>query len=116
MLSDAAVAVLERAGALYGKSGLVFASIRKGVMLSDAAIPKVLREAGRSETLHGFRSSFRDWAAENRHDIPGDVAELALAHKVGNKVQQSYQRSSLPALQRELVEAWGAFVAAGGGL
>lgn len=63
MLSPAALAVLDRAKQLYGGEGLVFASIRKGVMLTDAAIPKVLREAGRSETLHGFRSTFRDWAA-----------------------------------------------------
>lgn len=115
MLSPAALAVLDRAKQLYGGGGLVFASIRKGVMLTDAAIPKVLREAGRSETLHGFRSTFRDWAAEVRHDLPGDIAERALAHKVGNKVQQAYQRSSLPDLQRDLMNSWGAFVAPGVG-
>lgn len=113
MLSPAALAVLDRARQHYGAQGLVFASIRKGVMLTDAAIPKVLREAGRSETLHGFRSTFRDWAAEVRHDLPGDIAERALAHKVGTKVQQAYQRSSLPELQRDLMNSWGAFVAPG---
>lgn len=113
MLSPAALAVLDRVRQFYGSEGLVFASIRKRVMLSDAAIPKVLREAGRSETLHGFRSTFRDWAAEARHDIPGDVAERALAHTVGTKVQQAYQRSSLAELQRDLMDSWGAFVAPG---
>ncbi len=113
MLSPAALAVLDRVRQFYDSEGLVFASIRKRVMLSDAAIPKVLREAGQSETLHGFRSTFRDWAAEARHDIPGDVAERALAHTVGTKVQQAYQRSSLAELQRDLMDSWGAFVAPG---
>lgn len=113
MLSAPALAVLQRAGDLYGREGLVFPSIRKRAMLSDAAIPKVLREAGRTETVHGFRSSFRDWAAETRPDMPGDVAELALAHEVGSQVERAYRRTSLPEMQRALMDAWGAFVAPG---
>jgi integrase len=110
MLSDAALAVLQRAGDLYGREGLIFPSIRKRAMLSDAALGKVLREAGRSETVHGFRSCFRDWAAEMRPDLPGDVAEMALSHEVGSKVERAYRRTSLPEMQRELMDAWGAFV------
>lgn len=111
MLSEQAIAVLQRAGELYGKEGLIFASIRKGVMLSDAAIPKVLRAAGRTETVHGFRSSFRDWAAETRPDMPGEVAEMALAHEVGSKVERAYRRTRLVEMQRDLLESWGRFVA-----
>lgn len=110
-LSAAAIAVLDRAAALYGKDGLIFPSIRKRAQLTDPAIPKVLREAGRTETVHGFRSTFRDWAAEERADLPGEVAEMALAHEVGSAIERAYRRTRLVEMQRDLLESWGRFVA-----
>jgi integrase len=59
-------------------------------------------------TVHGFRSSFRDWAAE-RTGFPSEVVEMALAHRVGSAVEAAYRRSDLFQKRRELAEAWAAF-------
>jgi integrase len=59
-------------------------------------------------TVHGFRSSFRDWAAE-RTAIPREIPEMALAHAVGSEVERSYQRSDLIEKRRRLMEMWGTF-------
>lgn len=92
------------------RSGLIFAGVRGGP-LSDMSLTKALRTAGRSETVHGFRSSFRDWAAEQMPTIPAMVAEMALAHKVGTATEQAYLRTDLRDMRRALMEAWGRFVA-----
>lgn len=60
---------------------------------------------------HGIRSTFRDWVAE-KTDYPGDIAEIALAHKVGNAVEQAYRRGDMVAKRRQLMEDWGAFLSA----
>lgn len=109
-LSEAAIRLLERAGAAWGRSGLVFPS-RVGTALSDAALGKMLRDAGRTETVHGFRSSFRDWAAERMPSVPFAVVEVALAHTVGNATERAYLRSDLMALRFALSDAWGRFAA-----
>lgn len=109
-LNAAAVMTLKRAGAAWGWSGLVFPS-RAGTALSDAALGKMLRDAGRSETVHGFRSSFKDWAVERMPSVPSFVSEVALAHAVGNAVERAYLRSDLMALRFALSDAWGRFVA-----
>lgn len=109
-LNDAAMAVLERAKPLSGGKELIFPSTRQ-TPLSDAALGKMLRDSGRAETVHGFRSSFRDWAAEKMPTIPAMVAEMALAHSVGTKVEKAYLRSQLNDLRRTLMDAWGRFVA-----
>ena len=111
-LSDAALAVLERAQPLSGASGPVFPSPRKpGRPLSDMTLTKVLRDMGLAErtTVHGFRSSFRDWAAECS-DAPHAAMELPLAHAVGSVVERAYARSDLLAKRRALMEQWAAFV------
>ncbi len=59
-------------------------------------------------TPHGFRSSFRNWCAET--GIPREVAERALAHVVGNKVEAAYNRTDLLERRREVMEAWGRYV------
>jgi integrase len=108
-LSPAAVALLERwqpDKAL--RTGLIFKGL-KGSALSDMSLSKALGAAGRSETVHGFRSSFRDWAAERMPTMPAMVAEMALAHKVGNATEQAYLRSDLRAMRQELMDAWGRF-------
>lgn len=105
-LSDAAIAVLDRAAALYGETGLIFPSMR-GKVLTNAALGKMYRDSGRSETVHGFRSTFRDWAAERMPTVPFAVAELALAHTVGDATERAYLRSDLRDQRRALMDAWG---------
>jgi integrase len=60
---------------------------------------------------HGFRSSFRDWCAETQ-TVPHEVAEMALAHAVGSKVELAYRRSDMVEKRRELAQAWADFVVA----
>ena len=111
-LSSAALAVLAKAEE-YGKVGLIFPSTRRDRPLSDMTLAKVLRAAGRSETVHGFRSSFRDWAAEQMPTVPAMVAEMALAHSVGTATEQSYLRTDLRDQRHQLLEAWGQYAAPG---
>ena len=107
-LSDVAIEILERAADAFGDDGLIFPN-SKGKMLSDASLGKLLAMSGRSETVHGFRSTFRDWAAEQMPQIPYAVAEMALAHSVGDKTERAYLRSDLRDLRRDLMDAWGAY-------
>ena len=91
-----------------GQPDLVFPSPNKGGPLSDMALTKLLRDLHAGVTAHGFRSSFRDWAAE-KTSFPGDVAEMALAHAIGNKTEAAYRRGALLEKRRELMNAWGRF-------
>jgi integrase len=61
-------------------------------------------------TVHGFRSSFRDWAG-NVSNFPREVAETALAHVIGDKAEQAYRRSDALEKRRKLMEAWAAYCA-----
>ncbi|MXZ59232.1 MAG: tyrosine-type recombinase/integrase [Acidobacteria bacterium] len=108
-LSDRALAVLEEAQELADGSGLVFPSPR-GRRLSDATITKMVRDLGIGAVPHGFRSSFRDWAAE-RTDAPREVCELALAHVNRDRVEAAYRRSDLFERRRALMEQWASFLA-----
>ena len=80
------------------------------------ALTKLLRDNGLAErtTVHGFRSAFRDWAAE-RTDVEHAVMELALAHAVGSAVERAYARSELLEKRRDLMERWAFFVEQGDG-
>ena len=70
------------------------------------AMLKTLARMGRNEiTVHGFRSTFRDWAAEQTN-YPRDVAEMALAHVVGDKTEAAYRRGDMFEKRRQLAEAW----------
>ena len=69
------------------------------------AMLKLLREMRPGMTVHGFRSSFRDWVAEMT-SFPRELAEVALAHIVGNAVERAYQRGDLFEKRRKLMEAW----------
>ena len=109
-LSKVAISILDQAGDRYGREGFVFPSARDGSPLSDMSLSKILRMAGRSETVHGFRSSFRDWAAEMMPNVPAMVAEMALAHAVGDRTIEAYLRSDLLKLRFGLMNAWGLFV------
>lgn len=88
---------------------LIFPS-GKNQPLSDMTLTKVMRDAGHKVTVHGFRSSFRDWAAEQHPHLPDAVAEAALAHAEPDKVVRAYKRTTLIKMRRELLEEWGAFV------
>jgi len=107
-LSAGALAVLRQARALSDDSELVFPSVR-GRRLSDATISKMVRELGIGAVPHGFRSSFRDWAAECS-DVPREVCELALAHVNSDRVEAAYRRTDLFERRRALMEEWSAFL------
>ncbi len=116
-LSDRAVKLLEQARDLRTDDkldALVFPGSRSGRPMSDMALTMLLRRMGAGCTAHGFRSSFRDWAAESTN-FPREVAEAALAHAVGNKVEAAYRRSDLLEKRRKLMEAWAGFCAGTGG-
>jgi integrase len=109
-LSAAALALLDD---LPRVGDYVFPGQRKGSAISDTAIRDVLRDIGYAHadaTIHGFRSSFRDWTAE-RTNFPNHVAEAALAHEIGNEVEAAYRRSELLAKRRQLMEAWAGYCA-----
>ena len=89
-------------------AALVFPSPRGGP-LSDATMSKLIRELGIQAVPHGFRSSFRDWAAECTY-TPHAVMEAALAHTIANKAEAAYARSDLFAKRRELMDAWAAYL------
>ena len=111
-LSDAALELLEQARVLRDGSGLIFPStVKAGYPMSDMTLTQVLRKTGLAErsTVHGFRSAFRDWAAECT-SAPHAVMELSLAHAVGSSVEQAYARSDLIEKRRFLMQAWADFV------
>ena len=108
-LSPRAVAVLEQAAELSEDGGLVFPGTRPGKPLSENTHSKLLRELGLATFTHGFRSSFRDWAAEQTN-APHAVMEAALAHTIRNKVEAAYARSDLFEKRRVLMEAWAKYL------
>jgi integrase len=73
--------------------------------MGQHAILKALQRVEPGITAHGFRSTFRDWVAE-RTNFPSEVAEMALAHAVGDKVEAAYRRGDLMAKRRALAQAW----------
>ncbi|MEE8230363.1 MAG: integrase arm-type DNA-binding domain-containing protein [Qipengyuania citrea] len=80
-----------------------------GKPLSDMTLTKALRDLGEKATVHGFRSSFRDWAAEQT-DFPREIAEAALAHAVPDAVEAAYRRTDFFDKRREMMDAWGNFL------
>jgi integrase len=102
--------------ALLGETGepdaLVFPGAgRKGVPLSDMSLTAVLRRMGRGElTVHGFRSTFRDWAGETTAHAR-EVIEAALAHQLKDKAEAAYARGDLFVKRRRLMEEWSTYLA-----
>lgn len=105
-LVPAAIKILE---AQRGQDDvLAFPGAKQGKSLSNMAMLTVLRRMNRDDiTVHGFRSTFRDWAAEET-DFPREIAEMALAHTVGTAVENAYRRSDLFDRRRQLMMAWAA--------
>ena len=90
-------------------SEFVFPGAKRGRPLSNMAMLTTLRRMKRDDlTTHGFRSTFRTWAAE-RTNHPREIAEAALAHVVGDKTENAYQRGDLLEKRRRLMEAWAAY-------
>ena len=104
-LSKPALAILERMGQAR-VSEYVFPGGRRGKPLSNMALLATLRRMGRGDiTAHGFRSTFRDWAAEQTN-YPREVAEMALAHAVSDEVERAYRRSDLLEKRKRMMEEW----------
>ncbi len=108
-LSDRALEVLDEASQLAVVEGWVFPSPR-GRAMPQKCLSELMRTLGVDAVPHGFRSSFRDWAAECT-DAPREVCELALAHVNGDRVEAAYRRSDLFDRRRALMADWAAYVA-----
>jgi integrase len=110
-LSRAAIALLDKMqSARQGE--FVFPGDRRGKPLSNMSMLMVLRRMGRDDlTTHGLRSTFRDWTAECTN-FPREVAEAALAHVLGDKVEAAYRRGDLFEKRRRLMDAWATYCAA----
>jgi len=107
-LSAAAMVVLEQMKEIR-ESDFVFSGGKKGKPLSNMAMLAVLKRMERGDlTAHGFRSTFRDWAAECTN-FPREVVEMALAHTIESKVEAAYRRGDLFQKRRQLMEAWARF-------
>ncbi len=104
-LSDRAITIL-RDMQSRRENDFVFPGRSGG--LSNMSLLAMLRTQGRAVTAHGFRSSFRDWAAEQTN-FPREVAEQALAHVIGDKVEAAYRRGDLFEKRARLLQAWAAF-------
>ena len=109
-LSASALAILEEMQPhRHAEDSFVFPGAKLGRPLSNMAFLMLLRRMGRNNlTAHGFRSSFRDWAAE-RTNFPSEVVEMALAHMVGSKVEAAYRRGNLFEKRSRLMAAWATF-------
>ena len=108
-LSPSAVAVFQRAQEIRtGETELVFPGLKRGRPLSDMALTKLLRDWKLPYTIHGFRSTFRDWVSEET-DFADEVAERALAHQVPGKTQRAYSRTDLLEKRKMLMSDWAAF-------
>jgi integrase len=105
-LSPAALAVFEEAKChRIAGSNFVFQGTKKGKPLSDMTLTKILRDQGLPFTVHGFRSSFRDWVGEET-SFAGDVAEMALAHTIKDKTEAAYRRGSMMGKRVVLMDNW----------
>ena len=107
-LSGRALAILHDVPRRSDGTGLVFRSLR-GKPLSAVTLPRLTKELGIAAVPHGFRSSFRDWAAE-RTNTPREVVEAALAHTVQNPTEAAYARSDLFERRRRLMDEWAAYL------
>lgn len=112
-LSDRAIVIL-RARKQEATGDLVFEGGKEGAAISDTAMVKALRAAGAGDaTLHGLRSSFRDWAGDQT-SYPREIAEAALAHVIKDKTEAAYRRGTALDKRREMMADWATYLAASG--
>jgi integrase len=117
-LTEAAISILKPLHELR-KEGLIFPSAKATKSpsksaaaekpLSNLAMTMLLRRLNVTVTVHGFRSSFRDWVGDAT-SFPRELAEAALAHVVGDETERAYRRSDALAKRRKLMEAWSAYL------
>ena len=110
-LSRSALEILKEAKVLGRGNRLVFPRVG-GKPIGNTAMSELLRGLRIAAVPHGFRSSFRDWAAEET-DHPREVAEAALAHKVRNPIEAAYRRTDLFERRRRLMDDWASYLAGG---
>jgi len=107
-LQEKTIQLLRKQKELF-PNGYVFPGMKEGKPLSDMSLTAVLRRMEQNEiTVHGFRSSFRDWAAESTA-YPNEMVEMALAHTIGNKVEAAYRRGDLFEKRRRMMQDWSNF-------
>ena len=106
-LADRVVKLLGSLHRIEGET-LVFPGAKENTPLSDMSLTMLLRRHAPGVTAHGFRSSFRDWAAETT-SYPGEVCEMALAHAVGDAVEAAYRRGDLFAKRAALMQDWATY-------
>jgi integrase len=111
-LSDEALSVIEQAKP-FARDGFLFPNVRRGV-ISDATMSRYMERLGTKARPHGFRSSFRTWCAEAT-DTPEQVAETALAHTTGSKVERAYRRTDFLEQRRVLMQRWASHATGGTG-
>jgi integrase len=110
-LTPTALAVLKQVRPLAGKAldGLVFPGQKHGRPLSQMSMAMLMRRMDVTDyTVHGFRSTFRDWAGDTTN-FAREITEAALAHTVGNAVERAYRRSDAFAKRKRLMEAWAGY-------
>ena len=112
-LSSGAINILEEANGLRADNGLIFPSSIDNKPMSDGTMRKLLQKTlGIDATVHGFRSTFKDWAAETTNHS-NEVSEMALAHTISSKTEAAYRRGDLIHKRRELMEDWSNFLCRG---
>lgn len=110
-LSPAAVALLETLPRIKGSDAIFRGDRGLKAHMSNAAMDALLERMGYAHvTVHGFRSTFKDWAAEQT-DFPNEVSESALAHIITDKTEAAYRRGAMLRKRRVLMEAWAAYCA-----
>lgn len=100
------------------EDGLLFPGPKSGTVLTDVGVAKVLREHGfpsEEASVHGFRSTFRDWVAE-KTEYPNELAEMALAHTIKDKAEAAYRRGDMLDKRREMMREWTEVLGIGNGL
>lgn len=108
-LSPEAIDVFKRAAKFrVCNTDLIFPGQKLKKPMSDMTLLKILRDMKAAVTVHGFRSAFRDWVADQT-SYPGEVAEAALAHAIPNKVEAAYRRTDFFEKRRLLMNEWGTF-------
>jgi len=110
-LSSRAVEILESITSNRNPGEYIFSGWKRNTGLSNNAFLALLKKMERSDiTTHGFRSCFRDWAAEEAYQFSNETIELALAHSITNKVEAAYRRGDQLERRRELMSEWGNFI------
>ncbi|MFP7571758.1 tyrosine-type recombinase/integrase [Marivita sp. S2033] len=108
-LPQRALEIVEEVSALGLQGSYVFPGTKPKRPMSNMAFAMMLRRLEVPFTAHGFRSSFRDWVAETT-DYPNELAEMALAHSVGNKVEAAYRRGDMLDRRRAMMEKWASYL------